>query len=171
MSDKMNQKTYECRQCHQMTIGYPAFYRNKCLKCRNLEMRTIIEKERLGRLTKKELIQENKKLTDKMQILQDIDLCNNDVSSDKIFQEDPNSIPPSPHLKKTKSLSNISGAKSISEISDTEDEPTTNIEQSSQDSEIDCQKESITIYIYIYIYIQKNGFFENTKKVFSCRKT
>ena len=103
MSDKMNQKTYECRQCHQMTIGYPALHRNKCLKCRNLEMRTIIEKERLGRLTKKELIQENKKLTDKMQNLQDIDLYNNDVSSDKNFQEDPNFIPPSPYLKKTKS--------------------------------------------------------------------
>ena len=87
---------------------------------------------------KKELIQENKMLTGKMQILQDIDLYNNDVSSYKNFQEDPNFIPPSPHLKKTKSLSNISGAKNVSEISDIEDEPTTNIEQSSQDSEIDC---------------------------------
>ena len=116
-------------------------------------MRTIIKKERLGRLTKKELIQENKKLTDKMQNLQDIDLYNNDVSSDKNFQEDPNFIPPSPYLKKTKSWSNISGAKNISEISDIEDEATTNIEQSSQDSETDCHKESITIYIYIYIYI------------------
>ena len=108
-----------------------------------------------------------------MQSLQDMDLYNNDVSSYKNFQEDPNFIPPSPHLKKTKSLSNVSGAKNVSEISDIEDEPTTNIEQSSQDSEIDCHKESITknIYIYIYIYIWKNGFFENTKKVFPCRKT
>ena len=88
-----------------------------------------------------------------MQILQDIDLYNNDVSSYKNFQEDPNFIPPSPHLKKTKSLSNISGAKNVSEISDIEDEPTTNIEQSSQDSEIDCHKDSITKYIYIYIHI------------------
>ena len=56
MSDKMNQKTYECRQCHTLTIGYPALYRNQCLACRNLEIRNIIEKERYRRLSKQELV-------------------------------------------------------------------------------------------------------------------
>ena len=65
----MSQKSYECRQCHKMTVGYPALYRNKCLECRNLEIRTMMEKERLGRLTKTELIQENKKLQAKMRNL------------------------------------------------------------------------------------------------------
>ena len=144
MLDKMNQQTYKCRQCHKMTTGYPALYRNKCLECRNLEMRNIIEKERMGRLMKKELVQENKKLTDKMRNLQDIDLFDNDVSSDENFQEDPNFVPPLPHLKKSKSLTNTPGEKNISEISDIEDEPTANIAQSSHDSESDCHEESIT---------------------------
>ena len=72
-------------------------------------MRTMIEKERLGRLTKTELIQENKKLQVKMWNLQDIDLYNidlynSDVSSDDNFQKDPNFIPPSPGLRKSQSL-------------------------------------------------------------------
>lgn len=33
----MSQKSYECRQCHKMTVGYPALYRNQCLECRNLD--------------------------------------------------------------------------------------------------------------------------------------
>ena len=92
----MSQKSYECRQCHKMTVGYPALYRNKCLECRNLEMRTMMEKERLGRLTKTELIQENKKLLAKMRNLQDIDIYDSDISSDDSFQQDPNFIRPSP---------------------------------------------------------------------------
>ena len=92
----MSQKSYECRQCHKMTVGYPALYRNKCLECRNLEIRTMMEKERLGRLTKTELIQENKKLQAKMRNLQDIDIYDSDISSDDSFQQDPNFIRPSP---------------------------------------------------------------------------
>ena len=34
MSDKMKLKTYECREYHKMTTGYPALYRNKCIECR-----------------------------------------------------------------------------------------------------------------------------------------
>ena len=33
MSDKVAMKSYEYRQCHKMTIGYPALYRQKCLEC------------------------------------------------------------------------------------------------------------------------------------------
>ena len=125
----------------------------------------MIEKELLGRLTKMELIQENKKLQAKMQNLQDIDLYDSDVSSDDNFQEEPSFIPPSPPLRKIQSLTNISGEKNISEV---EDEPSKNIEESSQNSEIDCQEESITkkkqiytyIDIYIYMYTRKNGFFQ-----------
>ena len=57
-------------------------------------MRNIIERERMGRLMKKELVRENKKSTDKMLNLQDIDLFDNDVSSDENFQEDLNFVPP-----------------------------------------------------------------------------
>lgn len=55
-----------------------------------------MEKERLGRLTKTELIQENKKLLAKMRNLQDIDIYDSDISSDDSFQQDPNFIRPSP---------------------------------------------------------------------------
>ena len=66
MSDKMKLKTYECKECHKMTTGYAALYRNKCIECRNLEKVGIIEKERVSKLTKSELIAENKKLQEKM---------------------------------------------------------------------------------------------------------
>ena len=101
MSDKMNQKTYECRQCYKLTIGYPALYRNQCLACRNLEIRNIIEKERYRRLSKQELVQEYKKFTEKMPNLKDVDLFDNDISSPENFEDDPDCLPESPNLKKT----------------------------------------------------------------------
>ena len=147
MSDKMNQKTYECRQCHKLTIGYPALYRNQCLAWRNLEIRNIIEKERYRTLSKQELVQENKKLTDKMRNLKDVDLFDNDISSPESFEDDPDYLPESPNLKKTKSLISKSVEKSveknISETSDNEDEQITNIEQSINTSGSDDSGKSI----------------------------
>ena len=112
----MSQKSYECRQCHKMTVGYPALYRNKCLECRNLEMRTMMEKERLGRLTKTELIQENKKLLAKMRNLQDIDIYDSDISSDDSFQQDPNFIPPSPPPFQKLKMNQVQISKSLARI-------------------------------------------------------
>ena len=50
--DKMALRSYECFICKKMITGYPALYRNKC---KNLEMRSMVEKERLSTLTIKEL--------------------------------------------------------------------------------------------------------------------
>ena len=58
--DKITVKSYECTQCKKMTTGYPALYRNKCLECRNLEMRSMINSDFLPSL-KMELVLENKK--------------------------------------------------------------------------------------------------------------
>lgn len=112
----MSQKSYECRQCHKMTVGYPALYRNKCLECRNLEIRTMMEKERLGRLTKTELIQENKKLQAKMRNLQDIDIYDSDISSDDSFQQDPNFIRPSPPPFQKLKMNQVQILKSLARI-------------------------------------------------------
>ena len=86
VSDKMSKNTYQCRTCNRLTIGYPALYRHNCIECRNLETRTMIEKQRLSHLTKNELELENRKLQEKLRNLKDIDLYDDDIS----FEEDPN---------------------------------------------------------------------------------
>ena len=50
------EKTYECVSCKKLTTGYPATLQQKCLLCRNIELRQLYEKNRLQKLIKKELI-------------------------------------------------------------------------------------------------------------------
>ena len=104
MSEKMKLKTYECRECHKMTTGYPALYRNKCIECRNLEMRSLIEKERVSKLTKSELIAENKKLQEKIRNIKDVDLYEDEISTDEDFDDDPTFVPQTPQNRKQKSI-------------------------------------------------------------------
>lgn len=104
MSDKMSLKTYECRACKKLTSGYPALYRHKCLKCRNFEMRSMIERERLSKLTQKELILENKKLQQKLRNIKDADIYEDDISADEDFDNDPTFITKSPQIMRKKSI-------------------------------------------------------------------
>ena len=120
MSEKMKLKTYECRECHKMTTGYPALYRNKCIECRNLEMRSLIEKERVSKLTKAELVAENKKLQEKIRNIKDADLYEDEISTDEDFDDDPTFLPQTPQNRKQKSI--LSSVRdNISEKSESSD--------------------------------------------------
>ena len=97
--DKMMLRTYECITCKKMRTGYPALYRNKCLQCRNFEMRSMNEEERLSKLTKKELILEKKKIQEKIRNIKDVDIYDDDISSED-KAGDPNFVPESPQQRK-----------------------------------------------------------------------
>lgn len=115
----MSLKSYECRDCHKMTTGYPDLYRNKCFRCRNFEIQSIIEKERLSKLTKKELILENKKLQQKMQNIKDADIYEDEISTDEDFDDDPTFILKSPqNIRKKSVLGSASSFFDNAEISD-----------------------------------------------------
>ena len=66
---KMTEKTHECVKCKKLCVGYPATNRNKCLACRNVELRTYYEEKRMESLSKKELILENRKLEKKAPVI------------------------------------------------------------------------------------------------------
>ena len=76
-----------------MIIGYPALYRNNCIECRNLQKRTIIEKERLSTLTKSKLEIENRQLQEKLRNLSDVVLYDHDISLEEV-PDDPSFVPP-----------------------------------------------------------------------------
>ena len=94
----MNQeKTYECRNCKKLTTGFPTVLRNKCLLCRNMELRQNYEQTRLKTLKKKELIIEHKKLLAKIKSTgeENEEILDDDISlSDNDKDED--YVPPTP---------------------------------------------------------------------------
>ena len=49
-----------------MTKGSPVTLPNKCFMCRNMELPMIYERKQYGNSTKKELVLEHKKLTQKV---------------------------------------------------------------------------------------------------------
>ena len=60
------EKSYECIVCKKLTTAFPVTPRNKCLVCRNIELRNMYEKQRFTKLKKKELQAEQKKLQAKI---------------------------------------------------------------------------------------------------------
>ena len=74
------EKTYECRTCKKLTVGFPTTYRSQCLECRVLEMRNIYERERLGVLGKRELEMEHSRLQKKIRRIDVYEMCDDDIS-------------------------------------------------------------------------------------------
>lgn len=60
------EKYYECIVCKKLTTGFPVTLRNKFPVCRNIEFRNMYEKQRLNKLTKKELQAKHKKVQEKI---------------------------------------------------------------------------------------------------------
>lgn len=64
----------------------------------------MIERERLSKLTQKELILENRKLQQKLRNIKDADIYEDDISADEDFDNDPTFIPKSPQIMRKKSI-------------------------------------------------------------------
>ena len=74
------EKSYECRTCKKLCVGFRATYRNQCMQCRVLEMRIIYERERLGILGKRELEIEHRRLQKKLKKTDEYAMCDDDIS-------------------------------------------------------------------------------------------
>ena len=98
------EKTYECRSCKKLTVGFPATYRNQCLECRVLDMRSMYERERLTKLAKKELQAEHKKLQRKIRKLDEYELCDDDISETDYQSQDENYVAETPQKRSKHSL-------------------------------------------------------------------
>ena len=131
------EKTYECRTCKKLCVGFRATYRNKCMEWRLLEMRTLYERERLSKLRKRELELEHRKLqkkimnTDDYEVLDD-DISNSENSSGKDF------VPETPVRKRAASLTSLKVTKRRKEKTDSEEES----KEEGKDSENSVQEKS-----------------------------
>lgn len=104
---KMTEKTYECVKCKKLCVGYPATNRNKCLACRNVELRTYYEGKRMQSLSKKELILENRKLEKKLLLLNkddDYDSVSDSLSEVSDREKDQDYVPETPQRSSKRSL-------------------------------------------------------------------
>ena len=101
------EKTYECRTCKKLCVGFTATYRNQCTQCPVLEMRNIYERERLGVFGKRELEIEHGKLQRKLRKVDEYEMCDHDISqSDETSDTD--YVPETPVKKRVSSLTQAS---------------------------------------------------------------
>ena len=86
------EKTYECKTCKKLCVGFSATYRYQCMECKLLEMRNLYERERLSKLGKKELEIEHRILQKKIRKIDKYEMYDDDISqtdqcSDKDYVE------------------------------------------------------------------------------------
>lgn len=74
------EKTYKCRTCKKLCVGFPATYRNQYIECRVLEMRNIYKRERLGVLGKREPEMEHSRLHKNIRKIDVYKMCDDDIS-------------------------------------------------------------------------------------------
>ena len=92
-------EVYECISCKQMTEGFPATLRRKCLICRNLELEMWYHKKKFEIFSKKELIDCHKDLLAKLRVDEDY---KNRLSEKDDDSHDEDFIPSTPGHKDRK---------------------------------------------------------------------
>ena len=104
------EKTYECRTCKKLTVGFPTTYRSQCLECRVLEMRNIYDRERLGVLGKRELEMEHSRLQKKIRRIDVYEMCDDDKSQSE-KSSSTHYVPETPVKKRAASLTRVTSKR------------------------------------------------------------
>ena len=104
------EKTYECRTCKKLTVGFPTTYRSQCLECSVLEMRNIYDRERLGVLGKRELEMEHSRLQKKIRRIDVYEMCDDDNSQSE-KSSSTHYVPETPVKKRAASLTRVTSKR------------------------------------------------------------
>ena len=104
------EKTYECRTCKKLTVGFPTTYRSQCFECRVLEMRNIYDRERLGVLGKRELEMEHSRLQKKIRRIDVYEMCDDDNSQSE-KSSSTHYVPETPVKKRAASLTRVTSKR------------------------------------------------------------
>ena len=131
------EKTYECRTCRKLSVGFPATYRNKCMEYRLLEMQTLYEKERLSKLGKRELELEHRRLQKKIMNIDNYKVLDDDISHSE-HSSDKDFVPETPVRKRAASFTSLKVTKRRKEKTDSEEES----KKEGEDSEDSVQEKS-----------------------------
>ena len=131
------EKTYECRTCKKLCVGFWATYRNKCMEWRLLEMRTLYERERLSKLRKRELELEHRKLQKKIMNIDDYEVLDDDISNSE-NSSGKDFVPETPVRKRAASLTSLKVTKRRKEKTGSEEES----KEEGKDSENSVQEKS-----------------------------
>lgn len=133
------EKSYECRTCKKLCVGFPATYRNKFMEWRLLEMRTLYERGRLSKLGKRELELEHRKLQKKIMNIDNYEVLDDDISNSE-HSSDKDFVPETPVRKRAASLTSLKVTKRRKEKTDSEEES----KEEGKDSEDSVQEKSKT---------------------------